>query len=106
MIGSDTNYVINDLFKSLLQRYQENLEEKMKGSEFVFDGVNVLYYDLNKMSLNRGGSYIKSLDWLEDKQATINPQNKNDDKCFQYALTSALNYEKINNNCQRIFKKF
>ena len=28
MIGSDTNEVIEDLFKSLLQGYQENLEEK------------------------------------------------------------------------------
>ena len=28
MIGSDTNEVIEDLFKSLLQRYQEKLEEK------------------------------------------------------------------------------
>ena len=55
MIGSDTNEVIEDLFKSLLQGYQENLEEKMKGSEFVFDGVNSLYYDLNKTTLDRGG---------------------------------------------------
>ena len=76
MIGSDTNEVIEDLFKSLLQGFQENLEEKMKGSELVFDGVNSLYYDLNKTSLNRGGSYIKSERWLEEKQATINPQNK------------------------------
>ena len=30
----------------------------MSGSEFVFDGVNALYYDLNKISLNRGKSYI------------------------------------------------
>ena len=105
MIGSDTNDVINNLFKPILQRYQENLEEKMKGSEFVFDGANKLYYDLNKISLNRGGSHIKSLEWLEDKQATINPKNKNDDKCFQYALTVALNYEKINKNRQRISKK-
>ena len=50
MIGSDTNEVIEDLFKSLLQRYQKNLEEKMKGSEFIFDGVNSLHYDLNKTS--------------------------------------------------------
>ena len=28
MIGSDTNEVIENLFKSLLQRYQEGLEEK------------------------------------------------------------------------------
>ena len=94
MIGSDTNEVIEDLFKSILQGYQENLEEKMKGSEFFFDGVNVLYYDLNKISLNRGGSYIESSKWIEDKKATINPQIKKDDKCFQYALTVALNYEK------------
>ena len=104
MIGSDTNEVIEDLFKSLLQRYQENLEEKRKGSEFVFDGVNSLYYDLNKTSLDRGGSQIKSERWLEEKQAAINPQNKKDDKCLQYALTVALNYEKINNNRHRISK--
>ena len=76
----------------------------MKGSEFVFNGVNSLYYDLNKISLDRGGSYIKSEIWLEEKQATINPQNKKDDKCFQYALTVALNYEKIKDNRHRISK--
>ena len=43
MIGSDANEVIEELFKSLLDKYQENLEEKMSGSEFVFDAVNVLY---------------------------------------------------------------
>ena len=48
MIGSEKDGVIEDLFKSLLQRYQESLEEKMKGSEFAFDGVKALYYDLNK----------------------------------------------------------
>ena len=104
IIGSDTNEVIEDLFKSLLQGYQENLQEKMKGSGFVFDGVNSLYYDLNKTSLDRGGSHIKSERWLEEKQATINPQNKKDDKCFQYPLTAALDYEKINNNRHRISK--
>ena len=66
MIGSDKNEVIEDLFKSLLQRYQENLEEKMRGSEFNFDAVNLLHYDLNK--INRGGSYIKSPDWLNGKK--------------------------------------
>ena len=29
MIGSDANDVISDRFKSLLQSYEENLEEKM-----------------------------------------------------------------------------
>ena len=38
------------------------------------------------------------------KKATINAQNKKDNKCFQNALTVALNYENINNNHQRISK--
>ena len=68
MIGSDKNEVIEDLFKSLLQGYQENLEEKMRGSEFILDGVNLFHYDLNKISLNGGGSYIKFPDWLNGKK--------------------------------------
>ena len=103
MTGSDTNEVTEDLFKSLLQRYQENLEEKMRGSEFNFDAVTLLHYDFNKISLNRGGSYIKSPDWLHGKK-TINPKNEKENKCFQYALTVALNYEKIKEDHQRISK--
>ena len=34
-IGDDANAVIRELFKSLLQRYQEGLQEKMKGSELL-----------------------------------------------------------------------
>ena len=34
MNGSDTDEVIEELFESFLQRYEQNLEEKMKGSEF------------------------------------------------------------------------
>ena len=104
MTSCDTNEVIEVLFGSLLRKYQSNLEEKMRGSEFVFDAVNALYHDLNKISLNRGGSYIKSPEWVGDKKVTINPQNKKDDKCFQYALTIALYYEKIKDNRQRISK--
>ena len=68
MTGSDTNEVIEELFKSFLQRYQEGLQEKMRGSEFEFDGVNLLYYDFNKISLNRGGSYIESAKWIKNKK--------------------------------------
>ena len=67
----------------------------MKGSDFAFDGVNYLYYDLNKISISKSGSYIDSPKWLKDKKSTINPKN-NDYKCFQYAVTLALNLDKIN----------
>ena len=39
MNGSDTDEIIKELIKSLLQRYQENLQEKIKGLDFPFDGV-------------------------------------------------------------------
>ena len=81
MIGSDTNEVITELFKSFLQRYQEGLQEKMRGSDFEFDGIHLLYYDFNKISLDRGGSYIESAKWIKDKESTINPKN-NDYKAF------------------------
>ena len=82
MIGSETDEIINDLFDSLSKRYQKNLEESMNRSHFTFDGVNALYYDLNKISLNRGESYIDSPKWLKYKKATINPQNEKYDNCF------------------------
>ena len=94
LVGSKTDEIIKELFKSLLQRYQEGLEESMNGSEFIFDSVDVLYNNLNKISLNRGGSYVVSPNWLKNQKATINPKKK-DNKCFQYAVTASLNDEKI-----------
>ena len=94
MTSSKTNEKIKEFFESLLQRYQEGLEELMKGSDFIFDSVDLLEYELNKIGLNRGGSYIDSPKWLKNKKATISTKN-NDDKGFQYALTVALNYQNI-----------
>ena len=75
----------------------------MRGLDFKFDGVNFLYYDFNKISLIRGGSYIDSQKWLKNKKSTINPKN-NDHKCFQYAVTLALNLDNIKRDPQRISK--
>ena len=103
MNGSDIDDIIKGLFESFLQKYEENLPEKMKGSDFEFDRVNFLYYDFNKISINRGGSYTDSPKWLKDKKSTINPKN-NDYKCFQYTITLALNLDRINKNPQRTSK--
>ena len=103
MTGDDTDEIIEERFESFLQKYEENLQNKMRGSEFEFDGVNFLYYDFNKISLNRCGSYMDSLKWLKDKKSTINHIN-NDGKGFQYAVTLALNLDKIRKNPQRISK--
>ena len=103
MIGTETSDAINELFNSFLKRYQEGLETKMKGSNFIFERVDSLYYHPHKISLNRAGSYIDSPKWLKAKGATINPKNK-DNECFKYAITVALNHKKIGKNRQRITK--
>ena len=61
----------------------------------------MLYYKCHKIGFKRGGSYIDSPDWIKHKKATINLNNK-DDKCFQYAVTVALNYTEIKWNPERV----
>ena len=50
----------------------------IKGSDFIFESVDLLDYKLHTVQLKRGGSYIKSPKWLENK-ATINPKTENDE---------------------------
>ena len=94
MIGNETDEIIEELFESLSQKYQEELEEPVKGSEFVFDSIDLLYCNLHKRSLNRGRSYTDSPKCFRNKKALKNPQN-NDDKCFQYSIAAVLNVEQI-----------
>ena len=60
MMGDETEGIIEELFESLLRNCQKDLEESMKGSEFAFDSVYLLYYHVQIISLKRGGSYIDS----------------------------------------------
>ena len=89
------------LMDSLLSRYQAGLETSMKGSDFIFNSVQLLYYKCHKINFKRGGLYIDSPDWIKKKKATINPKNT-DDKCFQYAATVALNREEIDSHPERV----
>ena len=68
MNGIETEYIINELINTFNKRYQEGLETKMRGSSFTFDHVDLLEYHLNKTSLNRGSSYIKSPEWIKIKE--------------------------------------
>ena len=54
----------------------------MKGSDFIFDSVQLMYYKCHKVNFKSGGSYIDSPDWIKKEKATINPKNT-DGKCFQ-----------------------
>ena len=69
-LGSDTNETIDELFNTLLQRFQKaTVTSRINGNKFTHE------------SLNKG--------------ATINPKNEKDNKCFQWSTISGLNYNKI-----------
>ena len=105
MQGIDTNDIIKELFESFLHDYQEKLKT-IKRSNFVFESVDLLHYKLHRVRLKRGGSYIKSPKWLENKKATINPKNENDDECLGWSIISTLNYNDImKKEFETIFKK-
>ena len=70
MEGEGTDEIIKELHRSLSQKIQEGLEESMRGSKFIWDSVDFLYYHLQKMGFKRVGSYINSSEWLKNKKAT------------------------------------
>ena len=54
--------------------------------------------------MKREESYIEPPEWLKNKKATINPKNKNDDNCFQHAITVTLNHQNNGRDPQKISK--
>ena len=103
MINDKADEVIEKRFESLKNRDQNNLES-VRGSEFVFDYVHLLYCKCHKINQNHGGSYIDSPYWIKNKKATVNPINKKDNKYSQYVITVALNLEEIKKDLQRVTK--
>ena len=105
MQGSDTNDIIREIFRSFLHNYQEELKI-IKGSDIVFESVDLMDYKLHRVRLKRGASYIKSTEWLENINAVTNPKNKNDDECLPWSINCALNYNDImKKEFESIFKK-
>ena len=69
----------------------------MRGSDFIFGCVYLMYCKCHQINPNWSGSYKDSPDWMKNKKASINPIN-NDDKYFQCAASVALNHKEIGKN--------
>ena len=76
MINDKADVIDEKHFELLLDRYQNKLEKLMKGSEFFFNYVHILYYKCDKINPNHGGSYIDSPNCIKNKKTTITPINK------------------------------
>ena len=66
---NDSNEVVNEHFELLRSRYQ--IETSMRGSDFIFNSVQLIYYKCHKVNFKGGGSYIDSPGWIKNRKATI-----------------------------------
>ena len=91
-MGSNTKDVIDKLFSTLLQRFQNAQKtSNERGSEFIPDSVELLFYHFQRIDIRRAESYIMSPDWIASKKATINPKNEKDNECFKWPMILGLN---------------
>ena len=59
-MGSDTDDIIDELFTTILERFQEARETSNdKGSQFIHESVDLLYYCFHKIDMKKGESYIE-----------------------------------------------
>ena len=86
MINDKADEVTKSLFQSLLCRYQIGLDSSMKGSELVFDCVQLLYYKFHKINPNSGASHIDSCNVVMTSEDTkllqFNQYHKSDKAPF------------------------
>ena len=101
--------LLDNFLGLFLHNYQEELKI-LNGSDFVFESAELMDYKLHSVRLRRGGSYIKSPEWLLHKGATINQKNEitkkefknifkkieHEDKDFSSHLEDSENFEQNN----------
>ena len=75
MISNEADEFIKNVVDSLKNRSQSNLQS-IKGSEFVFNYIQLLYYKCHRITFNRSRSNIDSSDRMNNKKTTINYINK------------------------------
>ena len=69
IISDEVGEVIEELFNSLQNRYQNN-SQLVRGSHFVFDYVQLLYCKCHRINFKCGLSCIDPSHWIKTKKAT------------------------------------
>ena len=92
-MDSDTKDVIDRLFDTTLDRFQQTIETSNdNGSGFTNESVGLLFYYFMKIDIRRAKSYVKSHESIANKETTINPKNEKGNNCFQWSTTLGLTY--------------
>ena len=61
----NASQIVDDFVNTRLSRYQGNLETTMRGSDFIFQSVQLLHYKCYRRNFRRDRLYIDSPDWIK-----------------------------------------
>ena len=100
--STDVNELINLCYKNILNdidAYQEN------GSGWYF--VEVVQLEIHTVEFNpsKGSSYIPLPDWISNKKAIVNIQNK-DEKCFLWCILRYLHPKELHEERLKDLEKY
>ena len=97
-IKSEKTTDIDEIFDQLIKKHHD-LTESLKNVDLIPGNIESITYNFTEIIISN--TFIESPEWIKNKKCTINSQNK-DNKCFQYSVAIALNYQKVKNNPERI----
>src|ERR1051325_2518945 len=96
---------IDDVLNTAKEKVLRRIDRFTNGaSGWAVNRITRHYVNINKNKPLRGSSYIPLPDKINNKQATINIQNKNDDKCFIYCLARRFDPNPEKNHLERVSK--
>ena len=107
MIDNEVDEVITELFDSVRNTYENNLE-LMRGSEFVLDYVRLLYHKFHIINSNCGLSHLDFPDWIKNKKTKINSINKKENMfsiCCNIRDNSGINQKNSAKNNKNLVLK-
>ena len=65
---NDANKIVDELGDSLWSRIHGNLKTSMRGSDFIYNSLQLMYFKCHKVNFRRGGWNIDSPDWIKRKK--------------------------------------
>ena len=101
--GDNTERFIKEIYDLLLQNFEQK-ENSLRGSKFVFSGIDLILIQFLELKLRRDGSYIPTPERINVKKAIINHKNTKDERCFAYSIIVSIHFEEIGKNSHRTSK--
>ena len=87
--GTDFDDIIQKMKKNIFEKFEKM--ETAVGSGWALIKIQNLKLHFVEFKPMKGSSFVDLPDWIKKKKAVINILNKNDNECFKWCVTRAMN---------------